>query len=115
MNTVILAIFIASTGAFEAALPVGSDYQQKQFPNSDAGIRQLGQWIEETGVTEYDHVCVTGPSIESTSVLRFWSRRSGLVFFMRYAQLQEYVLKHNLPQASATAVAGACAELVPKK
>ena len=78
-------------------------------------VSPSGEWIEETGVTEYDHVCISGPSIESTPVLRFWSRRSSLVFFVRYAQVQEYVEKNKLPQATATAVAGACAELAARK
>ena len=115
MNTIILAVFIASTAVFEVALPVGGAYQQKEFPNSDDGIRQFDRWIGETGVQEFDHVCVTGPSIEVTPVLRFWTRRKQLVYFMRYAQLQEYVEKNKLPQATATAVAGACAELAAKK
>ena len=115
MNTIILAVLIASTAVFEVALPVGGTYQQKQFPNSDDGLRQFDRWIGETGVMEFDYVCVTGPSIEITPVLRFWQRRAKLAYFMRYAQLQEYVEKNKLPQATATAVAEACAELAAKR
>jgi len=115
MNTVILSIFIASTSFFEAALPVGSGYQQKQFANSDEGIKLFQRWVDDTGVAEFDHVCVTGPSIETTPVLSYWSRRSKLVFFMRYADAQDYAQKHGLPQVSASAVAAACADLAARK
>jgi len=115
MNTVILAVFIASTSFFEAALPVGTGYQQKQFPNSDEGLRQFQRWVDESGVAEFDHVCVSGPSIETTPVLSYWSRRSKLVFFMRYADVQDYAQKQSLPQVSASAIAAACADLAARK
>ena len=111
MNTVILAVFIASTSVFEAAVPVGETYRQQSFANSDEGIAQLGRWIEQTAVTTFDHVCVSGPTIEKTAALEFWSTRKAPVFFMRFADLQDYMRRHGVAQESAVAVAGACAAL----
>ena len=108
MNTLILAVFIASTSFFEVALPVGTAYEQKTFPNSEEGIELLGRWIEATGVTEFDHVCVGGPSIEVTPVQQFWATRKAPVFFMRFVDLQDFARRHQLPEATATAVAAAC-------
>ena len=112
MNTVILAVFIASASFFEAALPVGGAYQQMRFANTDEGIKDLGRWIEKTGVTAFDHVCVTGPPIETTPARQFWSTRKSPVYFMSYDHYEDYIAKRNVTQGSARLVLSACYALL---
>ena len=113
-STIVLAVFIASTTTFDAGVAANGAFRHASFPNSDKGIEQLGQWIEKSGVRDFDQFCVSGPPIDATPALRFWSTRKVPVFMVDYAQVRQYMKKHNIGTASAAVVARTCVSLLPK-
>jgi hypothetical protein len=114
-STVILAVFIASTTTFDAGVAKeDSSFRHASFPNSARGIEQLGRWLEKEGVTEFDHVCVSGAPAESTPVSRFWSTRKVPVVVMEFDQVRQYMKEQRIRTASAAVVAKACAARLPK-
>ena len=114
-SSVVLAVFIASSATFDAGVVFAGAYRHGTFPNSDQGIAQLGQWLEKSAVREFDQVCVSGPQIDPTPASRFWATRKVPVFEVGYAQVRQYMKKHNLGTASANVVAKTCLSLLPRK
>ncbi len=107
-TTIVLAVFIASATTFEAGVAEDSAFRRASFPNSRQGIEQLGKWLEKSGVTEFDRVCVSGPPSGATPVSRFWSTRKVPVALMSYDQVKTYMGKHKIARPSAEIVAKAC-------
>jgi hypothetical protein len=114
-SPIVLAVFIASTASFDAGIAENGSFRHASFPNSDQGIERLGQWLEKTGVLEFDHICVSGPPIGSTHGTRFWSTRKVPVFVVDFGQVAKYMKQHGIPAASAEVVAKACVSLLPGK
>ncbi len=114
-SPVVLAIFIASSATFDAGVVSAGAYSRAAFPNSDQGIAQLGQWLGKLPAQEYDQVCVSGPNIDPTPASRFWASRKVPVIAVDYAQVRQYMKKHNIGAASANVVAKTCLALLPRK
>lgn len=114
-STIVLAVFIASVTTFEAGVAEDSAFRRASFPNSRQGIEQLGKWLDKSGVTEFDRVCVSGPPLGATPVSRFWSTRKVPVTLMNYDQLKTYMGTHKIARPSAEIVARACAPSLPTR
>jgi hypothetical protein len=112
-TTIVLAVFIASATTFEAGVAVDSAFHRATFPNSTQGIEQLGKWLDKSGLTEFDHVCVSGPPMAATPVSRFWSSRKVPVVLMDYSHVKTYMGEHRIAKPSAEIVAKACAASLP--
>jgi hypothetical protein len=108
-TTIVLAVFIASATTFEAGVAEDSAFRRASFPNSKQGIEQLGKWLDGSGVTEFDRVCVSGPPIGATPVSRFWSTRKVPITLMKYDQLKAYMGTYKIAKPSAEILARACA------
>ena len=114
-TTIVLAVFIASAATFEAGVAEDSAFRRASFPNSKQGIEQLGKWLEKSGVTEFDRVCVSGPPIGDTPVSRFWATRKAPVAVMNYEQVKAYMGKNKIAHPSAQIVARACPASPPAR
>ena len=112
-TTIVLAVFIASATTFEAGVAADSVFHRASFPNSQRGIERLGKWLEKSGLTEFDRVCVSGPPIAATPVSRFWSTRKVPVVLVDYGQVKAYMGKHKIAKPSAEIVAKACPAPLP--
>lgn len=107
-TSIVLAIFIASTATFDASIVAGGLVRHDSFPNSVEGIELLGKWINESPLTEFDRVCVSGRPIGVTPALRFWSTRKVPVRQVGFDQVELYMVVHKIAKPSAEVVASTC-------
>ena len=114
-SSIVLAVFIASAATFDAGVLDNSAYRHAAFPNSHKGIEQLGQWLEKSGLHEFDRVCVSGPPIDATPAAHFWATRKVEVIAIDFARIKQYMKEHNIGTASANVVARTCLSLLPRK
>ncbi len=112
-SAVVLSVFIASTTTFEVAVGGGEEFQRASFPNSDEGIRASGHWIQGTGTTNFDQICVSGPSIGITPAFKFWSTRDVPVLLLYFGQVEQYMKQNGIENASAEVVARTCISMMP--
>jgi hypothetical protein len=108
-NTIVLAVFIASATTFEAGISEDGAFRGGSFPNSIQGIEQLGKWLDKSGVSEFDQVCISGPPIGDTPVSRFWATRKTAQGQFEFDKVKSYMKTRKIAQASAEVVARACA------
>ena len=112
-TTIVLAVFIASATTFEAGVAADSVFHRASFPNSQRGIEQLGKWLDKSGLTEFDRVCVSGPPMAATPVSRFWSTRKVPVVLVDYGRVTAYMGEHKIAMPSVEIVAKACTASLP--
>jgi hypothetical protein len=112
--TLVLAIWIASSSTFQAALPFGGQYQLRQYANSDSGIDDFIKWIDTPGHDKIDLICVAISGGEGSKAAQFW-REAEVKRIVYMNPLQIEVLTKNPLIATVTAitVAETCAEMFP--
>jgi hypothetical protein len=112
-EALIFAIWAASATVFQAALPFQGEYQVREFPNSEAGIDELTEWMAKSGHDKVDQICVSTPLDETTPIMKFfYEERAGVrVFLMNSLQVKLYAEKHGITAISAETAAKTCAQM----
>ena len=110
---IILAVCIGSTVTCEAGIAGQGAFRVTSFPNTQQGISQLSQWVQKSGVREFDQFCVSGPPLPPNAATRFWASRTARVFLVDYAHVNRYMKIHNIRRPSAEVVAWTCQSLLP--
>ena len=113
-TTMVLAIWIATSATFQAALPFGGEYQIREYANADSGIDDFIKWIDTPGHDRIDLICVAISGGEGSKAARFW-REAEVKRIVYMNPLQIEVLTNNplVPTVNALTIANACAEMYP--
>ena len=111
-----MAIWIASSSVFEAALPFSGTYVVKQFPNSDPGLEEFMAWVQSSGHDKIQLICVAIKEAQDSPAAQFWREMQGMnVLFMNPIQVDLYAEKHAIRAITAQTVAEVCGEMFPGK
>jgi len=112
--TMVLAIWIASSSTYQAALPFGGQYQIREYANSDAGIDDFVKWIDTPGHDKIDLICVAVSGAEGSKVAQFWREAEvKRIVFMNPLQIEVLTKNPLIPTVNAITVAETCAEMFP--
>ena len=112
--TLVLAIWIATTSNFQAAMPFGGQYQVREYANSDTGIDNFMKWVESPGHDKIDLICVAISGAEGSKAAQFWREAEvKRIFFMNPLQIEVLLKDPLVPVVNAITIADACAEMVP--
>ena len=112
--TLVLAIWIASTATYQAALPFGGHYQIREFPNSDAGIEKFISWIDTPGHDQIDLICVAIAGGEKSKAAEFWREAEAKrIVFLNPLQIEVMMKDPMIPKVTALTIADTCAEMFP--
>jgi hypothetical protein len=112
--TMVLAIWIATSATFQAALPFAGEYQIREYANADSGIDDFVRWIDTPGHDSIDLICVAISGGEGSKAAQFW-READVKRIVYMNPLQIEVLTNNplVPTVNAITIANACAEMYP--
>jgi hypothetical protein len=112
--TLVLAIWIASSATFQAALPFAGEYQIRQYANSDAGIDAFMKWVDTPGHDQIDLICVAVSGAEKSAAAQFWrDAEVKRIYFMNPLQIEVLTKNPLIPVVNAITVAQTCAEMFP--
>ena len=111
-SALVIAIWIASTSHYEAALPFDGEYRTKEFANSEQGIDEFVHWVQSSGHDKIDMYCVGISGAEETAVAKFWrTSPAETVFFVNPIRAEGYAKKNKIDRVSAQSLAATCAEI----
>ena len=114
--TLVLAIWIASSATYQAALPFGGQYQIREFANADSGIDDLVKWIDTPGHDKIDLICVAISGAEGSTAARFWREAEvKRIVYMNPLQIEVLTKNPLVPTVNAITVAEACSEMFPAR
>lgn len=112
--TLVLAIWIATSMNFQAALPFAGEYQIRQYANSDAGIDDFMKWVETPGHDGIDLICVAITGGEGSKAAQFWREiEVKRIVFLNPLQIEVMTKNPLVPVVNAITVAHTCAEMFP--
>ncbi len=112
--TMVLAIWIATSTSFQAALPFGGQYQIREYANSDSGIDDFMKWIDTPGHDGIDLICVAISGGEQSKAAQFWREAEvKRIFYMNPLQIEVLTKNPLIGKVTAITVAEACAEMFP--
>ena len=112
--TLVLAIWIATTSNFQAAMPFGGQYQVREYANSDTGIDNFMKWVESPGHDKIDLICVAISGAEGSKAAQFWREAEvKRISFMNPLQIEVLLKDPLVPVVNAITIADACAEMFP--
>jgi hypothetical protein len=114
--TLVLAIWIASTTTYQAALPFRGQYQIREFANADSGIDDFIKWIDTPGHDKIDLICVAIAGAEGSTAARFWREAEvKRIVYMNPLQIEVLTKNPLVPSVNAITVAEACSEMFPAR
>ena len=112
--TLVLAIWIASTSTFQAALPFGGQYQIREFANADSGIDDFITWTNAPGHDKIDMICVAISGAERSKAAQFWREAEvKRIIYMNLLQIEVLAGNPLIATVTAITIAEACAEMLP--
>ena len=112
--TLVLAIWIASTSNFQAALPFGGEYQVREYANSDSGLDDFIRWIDTPGHDKIDLICVAISGGEGSKAAQFWREAEvKRIVYMNPLQIEVLTKNPLIATVNAITIAETCAEMFP--
>lgn len=115
-STLVIAIWIASTSSYEAALPFNGEYRGKVFVNSEQGIDEFVSWVQSSGHDKIDTYCVCISGAEQTAAAKFWrTSPANTVFFVNPYRVETYAKENSIKTVTAETVAATCTKLFARK
>jgi hypothetical protein len=112
--TMVLAIWIATTTSFQAALPFGGQYQIREYANSDSGIDDFMKWIDTPGHDGIDLICVAISGGEQSKAAQFWREAEvKRIVYMNPLQIEVLTKNPLIPKVTAITIAETCSEMFP--
>jgi hypothetical protein len=113
-SIMVLAIWIASSATYQAALPFGGQYQIREFANSDDGIDRFVAWADSPGHDKIDLICVAIAGAEESKAAKFWrDAEVKRIYFMSPLQLEVIMKDPLVPKVTALTIAEACSDMFP--
>jgi hypothetical protein len=111
-STFVIAIWIASSSHYEAALPFNGEYRGRTFANSEQGIDEFVSWLQSSGPDKIDMYCVSISGAEQTSAAKFWrTSPARTVFFVNPVRVENYAKENSIKKITAETVAAVCAKM----
>jgi hypothetical protein len=112
--TMVLAIWIATSATFQAALPFAGEYQIREYANADSGIDDFINWIDTPGHDRIDLICVAISGGEGSKAAQFWREAEvKRIVYMNPLQIEVLTKNPLVPTVNALTIANACAEMYP--
>ena len=112
--TMVLAIWIATSATFQAALPFAGEYQVREYANADSGIDDFMRWIDTPGHDRIDLICVAISGGEGSKAAQFWREAEvKRIVYMNPLQIEVLTKNPLVPTVNAMTIASACAEMYP--
>lgn len=112
--TLVLAVWIATSMNFQAALPFAGEYQIRQYANTDQGIDDFMKWVDTPGHDKIDLICVAITGGEGSKAAQFWREAEvKRIVFLNPLQIEVMTKNPLVPVVNAITVAQTCAEMFP--